>query len=66
MTGRDATIAGLLLVAVLIVCLELVARRKQSPVPGLAELRSAATAHMPGRMLTMAAWIWIGWHFFAR
>ena len=37
-----------------------------SRVPTLGEVATLAMRHRTGRMITMACWIWIGWHFFGR
>jgi Family of unknown function (DUF6186) len=37
-----------------------------SRVPTLGELATLAMRHRTGRVIIMACWIWVGWHFFGR
>ena len=41
-------------------------RRTDSAVPTAEELLALATRSTAGRVLTIASWTWVGWHFFGR
>jgi hypothetical protein len=41
-------------------------RRPESEVPTAGELLTLAMRSTTGRVLTMASWAWVGWHFFGR
>jgi hypothetical protein len=45
---------------------EMVCRRFGSRWTSLSELGSRAWASMPGRLLLVTGWAFIGWHVFAR
>jgi hypothetical protein len=40
--------------------------RPESEVPTAAEVLTLAMRSTTGRVLTMASWLWVGWHFFCR
>jgi hypothetical protein len=55
----------------LIVALELAARREGARIPSLADLGavllSLRVGRMPvGRLALLLLWSWVGWHFLAR
>jgi hypothetical protein len=62
--NRALTIAGYLVLAVSIVAYELRSRRRGTATFGDA-LRLLVRARA-GRMLVLVAWLWLGWHLFAR
>lgn len=62
---RLVTVAGYVLVVVLGLGLELVARRTRR-LATFEEVLDAALRRWPLRMLLQAGWLWIGWHVFVR
>lgn len=66
MTTRAITIAGFAVVIVALVTLEILGRRKNSPIPKLGEVLGYAMRPKAGRFLILLGWLWLGWHFFAR
>jgi hypothetical protein len=43
-----------------------IGRRHGSQVPTLGELATLAMRSRTGRLITIACWVWVGWHFFGR
>ncbi len=66
MTWREITIGGYLVLVLAGLLLELASRRAQSRVPAFSELLSEAMSTRSGRVSVLAAWTWVGLHFFAR
>jgi hypothetical protein len=66
MTERVITIAGFAAVIIALFGLEILARRKNSPIPTLGELLGYAMRPRAGRFLILLGWLWLGWHFFSR
>jgi Family of unknown function (DUF6186) len=66
MTTRSVTIAGFAVVIVALATLEIVGRRKNSPVPTLGQILGYAMRPRAGRFLILLGWLWLGWHFFSR
>lgn len=64
MTGT-VTVAGYVLIVVIALGLELVARRTQR-LATFEEALAAALRRWPLRMLLQAWWLWVGWHVFVR
>lgn len=62
---RIVTVAGYVLVAVIGLGLELVARRTRR-LATFEEMLAAALGRWPLRVLLQAGWLWIGWHVFVR
>lgn len=54
------------LVAVLVVGLELVARRRPGTVLSLGRLGALVAVRLPGRVLLFGVWLAVGLHLFAR
>jgi len=46
--------------------LEIVARRPGSRVPALGEWLGYLMRPKTGRVLLLAGWLWLGWHYFSR
>lgn len=57
---------GFVVLAVVGVVLELVARRAVPARPTLGELVGIVVATRTGRFVMVALWVWVGWHFLAR
>ena len=53
-------------VAVAIVACEATARLAGRGWPSAAQLLRTARAHLAGRLVLVVAWLWLGWHVFAR
>jgi len=66
MTWRAVTLTGYLLLVAGGVALEVLARRPGSRVPEAGDLLTRAMASRSGRVSVLAAWTWVGLHFFAR
>lgn len=66
MTWRVITCAGYLALVGAGVTLELLARRPGSRVPRVGVLLTRAMSTRSGRVSVLAAWTWVGLHFFAR
>ena len=66
MTSHDVTIAGYVVVAVGAVGLEVAARSHRFDVQTLGTALSRVMRNRAGRIGMVAAWAWVGMHFFAR
>lgn len=66
MTTRLITIAGFAVVIVVLAALEILGRRKSSPIPTLGQILGYAMRPRAGRFLILVGWLWLGWHFFSR
>jgi hypothetical protein len=63
--NRTVTLAGYAIILVGLVAMQMVAVRTHR-VPTLVEALRTWTRRAPGRVLVIAAWLWLGWHLFAR
>jgi Family of unknown function (DUF6186) len=66
MNSHDVTVAGYLVIAFSGVGLELYARRAQSRILTIGTLLSQLMRTRSGRVGVVAAWAWLGLHYFAR
>ena len=66
MATRLITIIGFCAVIAALVVLEIVARRPGSRVPTLGEWLGYLMRQKTGRVLLLAGWLWLGWHYFSR
>lgn len=67
MSWRDATFAAWALLAAAAAMLALLSWAPRAPVAGpLAPLRSYLAGHRVARAALVVAWMWAGWHLFAR
>jgi hypothetical protein len=66
MATRVITIIGFCTVIAALVVLEIVARRPGSRVPALGEWLGYLMRQRTGRVLLLAGWLWLGWHYFSR
>lgn len=66
MTARTLTVAVYAVIGLAGVLLELVASAPRSPVPRFGDVLSQAMSTRPGRLGVLAAWVWLGLHFFGR
>jgi hypothetical protein len=66
MTSHQITVAVWILLGLIAVALEAAARLPKSRIPRLGTLLGAAMRTRSGRVGILAAWLWIGLHFFAR
>jgi len=60
------TIIGFVAVIAALVTLEILGRRKIGRIPTLSEWLGYVMRPRAGRVLILAGWLWLGWHFFAR
>lgn len=63
--SRELTVIGYLVLAAVAAGMELAARLS-GRLPTLGDAVGAANRSPAGRWLTIAAWVWAGWHFFVR
>jgi hypothetical protein len=66
MSSHDLTLAGYVLIVLAGVCLQLLSAREDAPVPPLGAVLGRVMRTRTGRVGVIAAWAWIGIHFFAR
>ncbi len=66
MTAHDLTIAGYALVVALALVLQVAAWSGRGDVQTLGTVLSRVMRHRAGRIGIVAAWAWLGMHFFAR
>jgi len=66
MATRVITIIGFCTVIAALIVLEIVARRPGSRVPTLGEWLGYLMRQKTGRVLLLAGWLWLGWHYFSR
>lgn len=67
MSWRDVTFAAWALLAAAVVVLAVLSVAPRSPVAGpLAPLRAYLASHRVARAVVVVAWMWAGWHLFAR
>lgn len=60
------TLAGYLVLGLFAAALALAARLPGSRVAQIGDCVGPALRSRPGRIAVLAAWLWLGWHFFAR
>jgi hypothetical protein len=65
-SSRDLTIAGYLLIAAVAAGLQLLSKREGSRIPPLGAVLGRVMRTRSGRVGVLAAWAWLGIHFFAR
>jgi hypothetical protein len=68
---RAFAVAGFVLAGLLVVAVELVARREDSRVPTIGDLCGYVMRYQVGRVPVgrigiLGFWWWLGWHFLAR
>jgi hypothetical protein len=66
MSSHAVTVAGFLLILLAGLALEWRARRRGSRIPTIDTLLRRVTRTRSGRVGVIAAWAWLGLHFFAR
>lgn len=66
MTPRGAVIAAFAAILTVVVAVDLRARRGRSGLRPLSATLAAAMRPRAGRIVVLAAWLWLGWHFLAR
>ena len=65
MSGSASSLLGLSLLIVSGLALELAGRSGRG-TPAAGQVISAAMRGLPGRILVLGAWLWLGVHFLAR
>lgn len=60
------TIIGFVAVISAMVALEVLGRREIGRIPTLSGWLGYIMRPRAGRVLILAGWLWLGWHFFAR
>ena len=66
MTTRDAVLSVWVGIAVLVATVAVVSRLSGGRVPGYGALARAAVDGPVRRTVLVLAWMWLGWHAFAR
>jgi uncharacterized protein DUF6186 len=66
MSSHDVTVAGYVAIVAAGVVVQLLATRTRARIPPLQDVLSRAMRTRTGRVGMLAAWAWIGLHFFAR
>jgi Family of unknown function (DUF6186) len=66
MTSREITIAIWIVIAAAAVGLEVLARSTHRFVAPSGAVARLATGPVLGRVVVSLAWMWLGWHVFAR
>jgi Family of unknown function (DUF6186) len=66
MITRVITIIGFVCVISGLFTLEFLARRKTTRIPTIGEWLGYIMRSRAGRVLVLLAWLWLGWHYFAR
>jgi hypothetical protein len=66
MSSHDLTVLGYLVLLVTGVILELLATLRRAGIPSLQQVLSRVMRTRTGRVGVLAAWAWVGLHFFAR
>jgi len=65
MNWHEITIAGYALLAFAVVAFQLASRNPDSRIPPLSTALGRVMATRSGRVAVLAAWVWLGLHFFA-
>jgi len=63
---RAITIIGFAVLVAAMVVLEIIARRPGSRIPTVGQWLGYLMRPKLGRVLILAGWWWLGWHYFAR
>lgn len=66
MSDRAITVTGFIAIIAALVVLEILARRKIGRIPTIGEGLGFVMRRPLGRVLILAGWLWLGWHYFAR
>jgi hypothetical protein len=66
MSTHDITVLGFTLIAIALIALEVVARRRRSRVPTAGQMVGFLMQTRITRVLILLLWGWLGWHLFAR
>ncbi|MGH9049040.1 MAG: DUF6186 family protein [Acidimicrobiia bacterium] len=66
MTARWVTLTGWIVLAAAVIALDLRARLSRGPLATLGGALSTALRVPAVRGLTLAGWLWLGWHLFVR
>ena len=66
MIGRHTTLLVWAALGATVVACQVAAAMSRGRLSGLGRLVGRVTAHGAGRWLLVLAWMWLGWHAFAR
>jgi hypothetical protein len=66
MSTHNITVLGFTLIAIALIALEVVARRRGSRVPTAGQMAGFLMQTRITRVLILLLWGWLGWHLFAR
>jgi hypothetical protein len=65
-TSRTVTVLGWVVLAAAAVALEVRARLSSGRLAGIADVFDRVIGSPAGRAVLLVAWLWTGWHVFAR
>jgi len=63
---RDFTLTVWAVLGAIVACLQIIAVLNKGGVPGLGTVVTRVSTGRVGRYLCALAWMWLGWHSFAR
>ncbi len=66
MNTHAITVLGFTAIAIALIALEIVARRRGSRIPTAGQMLGFLMQTRATRVLILLLWGWLGWHFFAR
>lgn len=66
MIGRHVTLVVWGVLGLFVVACQVTAAISGRRFPGLGSLVVRARSNLPGRYVLLLAWMWLGWHAFAR
>ncbi len=66
MNTHTITVLGFTVIAIALIVLEVVARRRGSRIPTAGQMVGFLMQTRITRVLILLLWGWLGWHFFAR
>ncbi len=66
MNTHTITVLGFTVIAIALITLEIVARRRGSRIPTAGQMLGFLMQTRVTRVLILLLWGWLGWHFFAR
>ena len=64
--SRPVTIAGWVVIGVAFAAAYIAARTSRGRFPTGVAVLHTAMSHVAVRVFALAAWAWVGWHFFVR
>jgi hypothetical protein len=66
MSPHTVIVGGFAVILLLMLAIDLTARRSHRTLAPLATALTAAMRTPTGRLVVLGWWVWLGWHFLAR